>query len=105
MPRRPLALAAATLLLGITPIAGAHQRQLFQIGAADYLFVVGFLNEPVFTGDKSGLDLAVWVPGGRAGLDLDLQGLTRCSPSRKGLVGSFGCPESRSEAEFPPARR
>jgi hypothetical protein len=25
--------------------------------------------------------------------------------TRKGLVGSFGCPESRSEAEFPPARR
>jgi hypothetical protein len=24
--------------------------------------------------------------------------------TRKGLAGSFGCPRSRSEAEFPPAR-
>jgi hypothetical protein len=42
--------------------AAAHQRQLLQIGTTDYLVIIGFLHEPVFTGDKSGVDLAVLVP-------------------------------------------
>ncbi len=187
--RRLLALVTLTAVLSlcVSPIAGAHQRQLFQIGTADYLFVVGFLNEPVFTGDKSGVDLFVWVPDPANPMDSrapnikPVEGLEKslkvevkagpaartfdfypafrspghyeafffptvattysfrihgtvntvpvdltfsCNPAghvagaedrspvklagavtRKGLVGSFGCPESRSEAEFPPARR
>src|SRR5262249_3948956 len=69
--RRLLALAAVTagLSLGVPPIAGAHQRQLLQVGTADYLFVVGFLNEPVFTGDKSGVDLFVWIPDPASPMD------------------------------------
>ncbi len=55
-------LAAAGLLLLPASPAGAHQRQLLQIGGTDYLFVVGFLNEPVFTGDRSGVDLNVVLP-------------------------------------------
>jgi hypothetical protein len=42
--------------------AQSHQRQLLHVGQSDYLFVVGSLNEPVFTGDKSGVDLTVLVP-------------------------------------------
>jgi hypothetical protein len=42
--------------------AQSHQRQLLHVGQADYLFVVGSLNEPVFTGDKTGVDLTVLVP-------------------------------------------
>jgi hypothetical protein len=182
-----LASAATLLALAITPIAGAHQRQLLQVGTADYLFVVGFLNEPVFTGDKSGVDFFVWIPDPASPMDSrapnvkPVEGLEKtlkvevkagpaartfdfypafrspghyeafffptvattysfrihgtlnavpvdvtftCNPTghvagaedrstvklagavtRKGLVGSFGCPETRSEAEFPPARR
>jgi hypothetical protein len=185
--RGPAALVALAATLALAAPAVAHQRQLLQIGGTDYLLVVGFLNEPVFTGDKSGVDLAVLVPDPAQPLDSRAQnvkpveGLEKtlkvevkagpaartfelyprfrtpgrydavffptmvttyafrlfgtvnqvpvdvtftCNPSghvaaaedravvrvtdtvtRKGLVGSFGCPEPRQEAEFPPARR
>lgn len=48
---------AVSLLLLMAASAAAHQRQLLQIGAIEYLVVVGFINEPVYTGDKSGVDL------------------------------------------------
>jgi hypothetical protein len=60
--------AMTRILVSIAALAGlggpalAHQRQLLQVGPADYLLVVGSLDEPVFTGDKSGVDLTVLVP-------------------------------------------
>jgi hypothetical protein len=42
--------------------AHSHQRQLLHVGQSDYLIVIGSLNEPVFTGDKTGVDLTVLVP-------------------------------------------
>lgn len=42
--------------------AYAHQRQLFTIGNDDYLSVVGSLNEPIFVGDKTGVDMAAYWP-------------------------------------------
>ena len=57
--RNVVCLAALT---GLAGPALAHQRQLLQVGPADYLLVVGSLDEPVFTGDKSGVDLTVLVP-------------------------------------------
>jgi hypothetical protein len=51
------------------PAAEAHERQLLQIGARDYLIVVGFLDEPVYTGDKSGMDLRVMSPDRSSPLD------------------------------------
>src|SRR5262245_15209231 len=53
---------AVSLLLLITASTSAHQRQLIQIGATDYLVVVGFVNEPVYTGDKSGVELIIITP-------------------------------------------
>jgi hypothetical protein len=49
--------------------AMGHERQLLQIGTADYLVVIGFLQEPVYTGDRSGLDLRVLRPDGSNPLD------------------------------------
>jgi hypothetical protein len=51
---------AAVALWGT--LAVAHERQLIHIGMNDYLLVVGFLSEPVYTGDRSGLDLRVVLP-------------------------------------------
>jgi len=177
-------LALAALLLWPQG-AQSHQRQLLHVGQADYLFVVGSLGEPVFTGDKSGVDLTVLVPDAADPMDSraknvkPVEGLEKtlkveikagpharvfefeprfrdpgkydavffptmattymyrvfgtlngapfdvtftCSPAghvvtedksvvkvsndvtRKGLRGSFGCPVSRSEAEFPPIK-
>jgi hypothetical protein len=53
--------AIAALALWAVPTV-AHQRQLLQIGSTDYLVVVGFINEPVYTGDKSGIDLQIMLP-------------------------------------------
>jgi hypothetical protein len=55
-----IAAVAALALWGT--FAMAHERQLFQIGTSDYLLVIGFLHEPVYTGDKSGLDLRIVIP-------------------------------------------
>jgi hypothetical protein len=62
--RSPLTrtIACVAILSGLAGPALAHQRQLLQVGPADYLLVVGSLDEPVFTGDKSGVDLTVLVP-------------------------------------------
>ena len=40
----------------------AHQKQLYTIGDNKYLFVAGFLNEPVYVDDKSGVALYVYTP-------------------------------------------
>jgi hypothetical protein len=180
-----VAFAVAIVVLLIAPTA-AHQRQLLQIGATDYLVVVGFLSEPVFTGDKSGVDLSIMTadpssptdshapnakplehvektlkvevkagphakvfelrPAYRApgryhavfyptvpttygfrfvgtveGVAVDIT--FTCNPlghvsfedrtplklsngvTRKVVIGSFGCPAERADAEFPPAPR
>src|SRR6185295_13435167 len=55
-------LVTLVVVTGVTGRALAHQRQLLQVGSVDYLLVVGSLDEPVFTGDKSGVDLTVLVP-------------------------------------------
>jgi hypothetical protein len=58
-------LAIAALLLFSMSIKGtvfAHQKQLYTIGGDRYLFVSGFLNEPVYVDDKSGVALYVYTP-------------------------------------------
>jgi hypothetical protein len=180
-----MAWIVAALALWGTPGSG-HERQLIQIGTTDYLLVVGFLSEPVYTGDRSGLDLRVVLPDRSNPLDarapevkpvdnldktlkvevkagpharvFDLKptygapgryeavfyptvattysfrlfgtvenvsvDLTlACNPlghvsvedkntvklseqvTRKALIGSFGCPAARADAEFPSAPR
>jgi hypothetical protein len=47
-------------LVVLAPLfAFAHERQAFRVGDRAYVVVVGFLSEPVFVGDKSGLDLRI----------------------------------------------
>lgn len=50
---------AGAFLLAIPMYAGAHERQLINIGGIDYLFVVGSLGEPIVVDDKTGVDLRV----------------------------------------------
>jgi hypothetical protein len=61
---RSLALAGFVFggLLLVPSGVHSHQRQLLQVGQSDYLLVVGSLNEPIYTGDKTGVDLTVLVP-------------------------------------------
>jgi hypothetical protein len=60
-----VALVTAALLLFSMSLKGmiyAHQKQLYTIGNNKYLFVSGFLNEPVYVDDKSGVALYVYTP-------------------------------------------
>jgi hypothetical protein len=47
----------SALALASPPVAEAHETRT--IGDGQYQIVVGFMNEPVFAGDKSGLEF--WV--------------------------------------------
>jgi hypothetical protein len=77
--RRPMLLqsiacALAAMAWWVTPTI-AHERQLLQIGATDYLFVVGFLHEPVYMGDRSGMDLRIVLPDQANPLDARAPGV------------------------------
>ncbi len=52
------------LLLGLfllLPLSAlAHERQAFEIGGEQYLFVVGSLGEPIVVDDRTGTDLRVY---------------------------------------------
>lgn len=64
-----LKLIALSLFASIIPCtASAHERHVFRIGDRAYIFVVGFLNEPVFTGDKSGFGLRIQLADPKAPL-------------------------------------
>jgi hypothetical protein len=57
--------AAVVMLFALLPaIAGAHESR--DVADGQYRLVVGFLNEPVAVGDKSGLDLRVSKPVGES---------------------------------------
>jgi hypothetical protein len=54
---------AGILLFSVTAgNAFAHMRQLLTIGGKQYLLEVGSVNEPVYVGDKSGVDFFAWTP-------------------------------------------
>jgi hypothetical protein len=60
---RAAAFAAAVMAFVLAPaLVGAHEVR--DVADGQYRMVVGFLNEPVSVGDKSGLDLRVTEPGG-----------------------------------------
>ncbi|MDZ4299663.1 MAG: hypothetical protein U1A26_01980, partial [Candidatus Sungbacteria bacterium] len=49
----------ALLALAIPVAALAHEHRVYQIGGKEYVFTVGFLNEPVAVDDRAGFSLAV----------------------------------------------
>lgn len=69
--------STAFALLAVLPFAAsAHERRVYQIGAKNYTFVVGFLNEPANVDDKAGVDLLVMLGNGAStiGPDGDMDG-------------------------------
>lgn len=69
-----------------TNFAFAHERRTYQIGSQTYNFVVGFLNEPVHVGDKTGVDLTVNTGGmPTMGPDGDMDGPPTNSVNITGL--------------------
>jgi hypothetical protein len=93
--------AVLTLLVGIGAAAAHEQRDV-----GDYTFTVGFLEEPVFTGQKSGLDLRV-AQGDQPveGLEETLQAEVTFSGQSRDLEISpvFGQPGAYRSVFFPTA--
>ena len=56
--------------------AFAHMRQLLTIGGKQYLLEVGSVNEPVYVGDKSGVDFFAWTPDPKDPLNDTAKGIT-----------------------------
>jgi hypothetical protein len=88
-------------LAGIGTVAAHEQRDV-----GDYSFVVGFLNEPVFSGEESGLELAV-SQGDQPveGLEESLQAQVSFGDQTRDLEISpiFGEPGSYRSVFFPTA--
>ena len=62
-PSLSVIVALATMIVLISgQSAFAHQRQLLTIGGKPHLLVVGSVNEPVYVGDKSGVDFFAYTP-------------------------------------------
>jgi hypothetical protein len=57
-----MAIAALVFSMSSKGFVYAHQKQLFTIGNNSYLFAAGFLNEPVYLDDKSGVDFYAYTP-------------------------------------------
>ena len=57
--RSVLLFVAGATLLALPLSAFAHEHRIFKIGSKTYLIEVGFINEPVRTGDKSGMEMEV----------------------------------------------
>ena len=57
-----LAFLASTLLFSVASRAFAHEREFLMIKDKPYLLVVGSVNEPVYVGDKSGVELFAYTP-------------------------------------------
>jgi hypothetical protein len=53
---------SAILIFSMTASVVAHERQLFTIGGKPMLLVIGSINEPVYVGDKSGVDFFAYTP-------------------------------------------
>ncbi len=62
--------------LALPSAVSAHERQVFDVGGTQYLFVVGSLNEPTFVDDKSGVELRVLLADPKAPGDSRASGVT-----------------------------
>ena len=65
---RGISFVAALFALATAPVAAlAHELHVYQIAGKEYVFTVGFLNEPVAVDDSAGVDLAVSLVGTTGG--------------------------------------
>jgi hypothetical protein len=101
------ALVAAGILVGlVTGPALAHEGRT----VGDYAFVVGFKNEPVFAGDKSGVEIVLTEAGSGdpvvKGVELEVEVIfgdesTTFPIEPDFVVGAFGEPGSYGANFFP----
>ncbi len=120
----PILAASLSLTLLFPLIASAHEHRTFTVGEKKYSIVVGSIGEPVYTGDKSGVEIIVTdlsVPaviqepmadGDEAaivpvvGLEKDLKVEVIAGDQRKlfDLKAKYGAPGTYNAVFFPTAQ-
>jgi hypothetical protein len=101
----PSAIIVGTLLLlSITAqSAFAHQRQLLTIGGKPYLLVAGSVNEPVYVGDKSGVDFFAYTPDPKDPLNDGANGTKPISGLEKTVKVQVSAGPKTKTLDFDPA--
>lgn len=62
-----ISFVTALLALAAPVVVLAHEHRTYEIGGKEYVFTVGFLNEPVAVDDSAGVELTVSLSGVVAG--------------------------------------
>jgi hypothetical protein len=96
--------AFALALTFATPmIAGAHERQLINIGGTDYLFVVGSIGEPIVVDDKTGVELRIKIADPKAPTDSAAQGAKPVEGLEQTLKVEISAGEKKKIFDLAPA--
>ena len=103
LPVSTAATVGIILLLSINAqSAFAHQRQLLTIGGKPYLLVVGSVNEPVYVGDKSGVDFFAYTPDPKDPLSDSANGTKKLTDLDKAVKAELVAGPQTKTIDFDP---
>ena len=98
-----IAFLAGILIFSLTAgNAFAHMRQLLTIGGKQYLLEVGSVNEPVYVGDKSGVDFFAWTPDPKDPLNDTAKGITNVTGLDKTITAIVSAGPTSKTLDFTP---
>lgn len=98
-----IAFLAGILLFSLTAgNAFAHMRQLLTIGGKQYLLVVGSVNEPVYVGDKSGVDFFAYNPDPKDPLNDSAKAITNVTGLDKTVTAIVSAGPTSKTFDFTP---
>ncbi len=105
MEKYPKLILVATVLSLVPLIASAHERHVFRIGGRAYTVVIGLNSEPVFAGDKSGVDLRIRLADPKAPLDFSSPNLKPVEKLETSLKVEISAGGKKKVFGFEPAFR
>lgn len=98
-----IAFLAGILIFSLTAgNASAHMRQLLTIGGKQYLLEVGSVNEPIYVGDKTGVDFFAWTPDPKDPLNDTAKGITNVTGLDKTVRVSVSAGPTSKTFDFTP---
>lgn len=103
MKRIIAAVLTVVAFIGAPLVAGAHERQVFNIGGTDYIFVVGSLGEPIVVDDKTGIELRVKKADPKAPTDANATGAIPVVDLEKTLKVELIAGDKKTTLDISPA--
>lgn len=101
--KQKLAVLIALAFIGTPLFVSAHERQVFNIGGTDYIFVVGSLGEPIVVDDKTGIELRVKIADPKAPTDANAAGATPVEGLDKTLKVELIAGDKKKTLDLSPA--